>query len=64
LGAEFGEQEEKPTMKTKNVGRGEGIFRLIAGVVLIIIAFFTSGVFRWILGPIGLMVILTAIFGY
>jgi len=51
-------------MKTKNVGKGEGIFRLIVGIVLIISAFFISGVFRLILGPIGLVVILTAIFGY
>jgi hypothetical protein len=57
-------KEEKTAVKTKNVGKGEGIFRLIVGIVLIIIAFFISGVFRWILGPIGLVVILTAIFGY
>ena len=57
-------QEEKTAVKTKNVGKGEGIFRLIVGIILIIIAFFISGVFRWILGPIGLVVILTAIFGY
>jgi ABC-type sugar transport system permease subunit len=57
-------QEEKPAVKAKNVGKGEGIFRLIVGIVLIISAFFISGVFRWILGPIGLVVILTAILGY
>ena len=51
-------------MKVKNVEKGEGIFRLIIGIILITIAFFISGVFRWILGPIGLVVILTAIFGY
>lgn len=51
-------------MEKKNVGKGEGIFRLILGAVLIIIAFFASGVSRWILGPIGLVLILTAIFGY
>jgi ABC-type sugar transport system permease subunit len=61
---EFGVQKEKPTVKAKNVEKGEGIFRLIVGIVLIISAFFISGVFRWILGPIGLVVILTAIFGY
>jgi len=64
LNEEFGEQKEKPAVKVKNVGKGEGIFRLIVGIVLIIIAFFTSGVFPWIVGPIGLVVILTAIFGY
>jgi predicted phage tail protein len=57
-------REEKPAVKVKNVGKGEGIFRLIIGVILIILAFFISGVFRWILGLIGVVVILTAIFGY
>jgi len=51
-------------VKVKNVGKGEGIFRLIIGVILIILAFFISGVFRWILGLIGVATILTAIFGY
>ena len=51
-------------MKVKNVGKGEGIFRLIIGVILVTLAFFISGVFRWILGLIGVVVILTAIFGY
>jgi predicted phage tail protein len=55
---------EKPVMKVKNVSKGEGIFRLIIGVILIILAFFISGVFRWISGLIGVVVILTAIFGY
>jgi len=57
-------KEEKPAVKAKNVEKGEGIFRLIIGIILITLAFFISGVFRWILGPIGLVVILTAIFGY
>jgi hypothetical protein len=48
----------------KNVGKGEGIFRSIIGVILIIFAFFISGVFQWILGLVGVVVILTAIFGY
>ena len=51
-------------MKVKNVGKGEGIFRLIIGVILIILAFSISGVFRWIIGLVGVVVILTAIFGY
>jgi len=57
-------REEKPAVKVKNVGKGEGIFRLIIGAILIILAFFVSGVFQWILGLIGVVVILTAIFGY
>jgi hypothetical protein len=55
---------EEPLVKSKNVGRGEGIFRLILGVILIILAFFISGVFQWVLGLVGAVVILTAIFGY
>jgi predicted phage tail protein len=51
-------------MKMKNVGKEEGIFRSIVGVILIILAFFISGVFQWILGLVGVVVILTAIFGY
>jgi hypothetical protein len=57
-------REEKPAVKMKNVGKGEGIFRSIIGVILIILAFFISGVFQWILGLVGVVVILTAIFGY
>ena len=55
---------EKPVVKSKNVGRGEGIFRLILGVILTILAFFISGVFQWVLGLVGMVVILTAIFEY
>jgi len=51
-------------VKVKNVGKGEGVFRLITGVILIILAFFISGTLRWILGLVGVVVILTAIFGY
>ncbi|NWG03874.1 MAG: DUF2892 domain-containing protein [Syntrophaceae bacterium] len=51
-------------MKLKNVGKGEGIFRLIIGIIFIIPVFFISGGIRWILGLAGVAVILTAIFGY
>jgi hypothetical protein len=51
-------------VKVKNVGKGEGVYRLIIGVVLIILAFFISGVFRWLDGLVGVLVILTVIFGY
>ncbi len=50
--------------KTKNVGRGEAIFRSVIGVILIILTFLISGVFRWVLGLVGVVVILTALFGY
>jgi hypothetical protein len=57
-------REEKPAVKVKNVGKGEGIFRLIIGVILVILVCFISGVFRWIFGLVVVVVILTAIFGY
>jgi hypothetical protein len=56
--------EEKPTVKIKNVGKGEGIFRLIIGVILIILGFFIEGIFRWVVGLMGVAFIVTAIFGY
>jgi len=51
-------------MGVKNITKGEGVFRSIIGVVLIIAALFISGAFRWILGLVGVVVILTAIVGY
>jgi hypothetical protein len=50
--------------KVKNVGKGEAIFRFFTGVILIILVFFISGVFRWVIGLLGVVVILTALFGY
>jgi|GEM_PF-802441 len=50
--------------KIKNVGKGEGIFRSVLGIILIIFAFFTPGGFRWVLGLIGVAFILTSLFGY
>jgi predicted phage tail protein len=60
----LGSKKMESVTKAKNVGKGEAIFRLILGVILIILAFFISGEFRWILGFVGLVVILTALFGY
>ncbi len=54
----------KSTANTKNVGRAEAILRSIIGVILIIFAFFIEGILRWVVGLIGVVFILTAIFGY
>jgi len=54
----------EPVAKTKNVGRAEVILRSIIGVILLIFAFFIEGVLRWLVGLIGVVFILTAIFGY
>jgi hypothetical protein len=48
----------------KNVGRGEAISRSVIGIILIGLTFFISAGFRWVLGLIGVALILTAIFGY
>jgi hypothetical protein len=50
--------------KILNVGRGEAILRSITGVILIILAFLVSGFSRWVFGLIGVLFIITAIFGY
>ena len=50
--------------KVKNVGKEEAIFRFFTGVILIILTFFISGVFRRVIGLVGVVVILTALFGY
>lgn len=54
----------KSAAKVKNVGKGEAIFRFFTGVILIILVFFISGVFRWVIGLLGAVIILTALFGY
>jgi len=51
-------------VRMMNVGRRERIFRFVIGVVLIALAFLVSGASAWIVGLIGLAIILTAIFGY
>jgi predicted phage tail protein len=51
-------------VKIKNVGRGEGIFRSVIGIILIVFSFFIPGGLRWVLGIIGVAFILTSIFGY
>jgi hypothetical protein len=48
----------------RNVGREEAIFRSVIGIILVIIAIFISGAFRWVLGLVGVVTVLTAIAGY
>ncbi len=60
-------QEEKKMqsmIKTKNVGRIEAILRLIIGAILIIFAYSVEGILGWVIGLIGVIFILTALFGY
>jgi hypothetical protein len=51
-------------VKIRNVGRAEEIFRYVLGIILLILGFFISGSLRWVLGGIGLALVLTGIFGY
>ena len=51
-------------VRIKNVGRVETIFRSVIGIMLIVLAFLISGIFQWIVGLIGVVFILTALFGY
>jgi hypothetical protein len=58
------EGKMEPAVKTKNVRTAEAILRSIIGVILIIFAFFTEGILRWVTGLVGVAFILTALFGY
>jgi len=48
----------------KNVGKTEGAVRVIIGAVFIVFSFFISGILRWVIGLVGVVFILTALFGY
>jgi hypothetical protein len=54
----------EPMIKAKNVGRIEAILRSIIGVILLIFAFSIGGFLRWVVGLIGGVFIITALFGY
>ncbi len=54
----------EPGIKSKNVGRAEAILRSIIGIILVVFAFSIEGISRWIAGLIGVVFILTAIFGF
>ena len=51
-------------MTVKNVGKGETILRIVLGLLCIGLAFVFSGLLAWILGLVGVALLLTAIFGY
>ena len=53
-----------PAVKTKNVGRRGGILRSIIGIIFLFFSFSIDGILRWVVGLIGVVFILTAIFGY
>jgi hypothetical protein len=54
----------EPMVKAKNVGRIEAVLRSIIGVILISFAFSIEGILRWVVGLIGVVFIITALFGY
>lgn len=49
---------------TRNVKRGEGILRVILGVMLVILGFFLAGFLQPLSIIVGGILILTAIIGY
>ncbi len=49
---------------TKNVARGEGVFRIVLGVILILSGFFLTGFWMPLSIVIGGLFVLTAIVGY
>jgi len=51
-------------MTVKNVGKRETILRLVLGLVCIGLAILFSGILAWILGLVGVGLLLTAFFGY
>jgi len=51
-------------MTVKNVGKRETILRLVLGLVCIGLAVLFSGILAWILGLVGVGLLLTAFFGY
>jgi hypothetical protein len=51
-------------VKLRNVGREEGVIRSVIGIIFIGVALFIPGWLRWVLGLIGVALILTATFGY
>jgi hypothetical protein len=54
----------EPVVKPKNIGKAETILRYVIGAVLIVFAYFSEGILRWVSGLIGMAFILTALFGY
>ena len=54
----------KSAVKPRNIGKTEAILRYIIGGVLVIFAYFSEGILRWVSGLIGMAFILTALFGY
>jgi len=49
---------------TKNVARGEGILRIILGLILILYGFFLAGFWKPLFFVVGGLLVLTAIVGY
>ena len=62
------ENKEAPRMNVgigvKNIGKGETILRIVLGLVCIGLAFVFSGLLAWVVGLVGVTLLLTAFFGY
>jgi hypothetical protein len=53
-----------PLIKEKNIGTIESVLRSVIGVILLVFAFVIEGIMRWVVGLIGVAVVVTALFGY
>jgi len=51
-------------VKTKNLGKQESIVRSILGGILIVLSLFLSGIFWLIVGLIGAIIVVSALFKY
>ena len=58
------EETMEPILRTGKVGKQEAGFRIVIGAILVLITFFIQGILSWIVGFIGVALIVTAIFGY
>jgi hypothetical protein len=51
-------------VKTKNVGKQESIIRSVLGSILIVLSFLVSGIFWLMVGLIGAILVVSALFKY
>lgn len=48
-------------MFTKNVGKKEGVLRLVIGIVLLLLMIVVDGWLRWVSGLMGISLVATAL---
>ena len=53
-----------PLIEEKNIGTIESVLRSVIGVLLLVFAFMIDGVMCWVVGLVGVAIVITALFGY